>query len=107
MKGVKSEIQMKTYVVAIRDNIDGVEVEASDGRKWKAKFVLCALPFSAPRLVRIEPGLTGLQAEGLAGLDYTPVFQVHFQPKKILGDGWPAAQHVDRPCARPLYGATQ
>ena len=85
MKGVKTEIQMKTYVVAIRDNIDGVEVEASDGRKWKAKFVLCALPFSAPRLVRIEPGLTGLQAEGLAGLDYTPVFQVHFQPKKNTG----------------------
>ena len=97
-KGVKSEIQMKTHVVAIRDNKDGVEVEARDGRKWQAKYVLCAVPFSALRLVRIEPGLTGLQAEGLAGLDYTPVFQVHFQPTKKYWemDGLPPSMWTDR-----------
>ncbi len=97
-RGVKSEIQMKTHVISIREDKDSIEVEARDGRTWKAKYVLCALPFSALRLVRIEPGLTGLQAEGLAGLDYTPVFQVHFQPTKKYWemDGLPPSMWTDR-----------
>jgi monoamine oxidase len=97
-KGVKSEIQLNTHVIAIRESKDAVEVESRDGRKWSAKYVLSTLPVSALRLVRIDPGLTGLQAEGLAGLDYTPVFQVHFQPTKKYWeiDGLPPSMWTDR-----------
>ncbi|MDX2145184.1 MAG: NAD(P)/FAD-dependent oxidoreductase [Rhodospirillaceae bacterium] len=97
-RAVKSEIQMKTHVIAIREDKDGVDVEARDGRTWRAKYLISSLPVSALRLVRIEPGLTGLQAEGVAGLDYTPVFQVHFVPTKKYWemDGLPPSMWTDR-----------
>jgi monoamine oxidase len=97
-KRLKSEIQTKTHVISIREDKDSVEVEARDGRKWRARYVISSLPVSALRLVRIDPGLTGLQAEGVAGLDYTPVFQAHFVPTKKYWemDGLPPSMWTDR-----------
>jgi len=97
-RALKNEVRLNAHVIAIGEDRDGVEVEARDGRRWRGRFLLSTLPVSALRLVRIDPMLTGLQAEGLAGLGYTPVFQVHFVPTKRYWemDGLPASMWTDR-----------
>ncbi len=67
-------------VAAVRSGAERAEVVGTNGRRVTAKFVIITVPFPAARFLHFEPGLPAPQAQAIAALAYTPVFQLHFVP---------------------------
>ena len=96
--GLKTEVRLNEHVTGIRSLKEGVEVHTRAGKIFKARFCICTMPFSALRLVHMDPVFEGLQAEAVQTLGYTPVFQAHFQPTRKFWemDGLPPSMWTDR-----------
>lgn len=100
--GLKTEIRFNTHVTGIRSLDNGVEVHTRDGDVHRAKYVISSMPFSAQKLVSVEPSLQGTQSDAVKNLGYTPVFQVHFVPTRKYweDDGLPPSMWTDRSMGR-------
>ncbi len=100
--GLKSELILGQHIDAIRSHSSGVEVTTREGKKYRAKYCICTLPFSALRHVHMDPYLEGLQGEAVAQLKYTPVFQIHFVPTRPFweDDGFAPSMWTDRSTGR-------
>jgi len=96
-KAVKSPILFKKIVASIRSDEGGVSVATRDGGNYQAKAVITTLPFSAQRLVRIDPAPPLLQQEAIDRLGYNNVHQIHFVPTKRFWDvdGMPPSMWTD------------
>lgn len=79
-KALKGDLIRNARVTGLRTNKQGVEVTTSDGNSHRAKFAICTMPFSALRLVSIDPILPPVHATAVSQLGYTPSVQVHFVP---------------------------
>ena len=80
VKQVKGDVLLGREIVAItQDGGDAggkVTVHCADGSRFSAGKVICTLPFSTLRNVRIEPGLSGIQAQAVQELGYQPISMV-------------------------------
>ena len=76
------EVHHGREVVHIEDGGGAVTVTCADGARYKAGRVVCSLPFSVLRHVRITPGLTGRQVEAVTSLGYMVNTLVFFVPKR-------------------------
>lgn len=96
-KAVKTPILFNKIVAGIRADDGGVSVATRDGANYRAKAVITALPFSAQRLVRIDPAPPVLQQEAIDRLGYNSVHQIHFVPIKRYWDidGMPPSMWTD------------
>jgi len=72
-KLIKGDVLLGKQVVAIDSDATGVTVTCADRSSYRGGRVLCSLPFSTLRAVRITPGLTGPQAKAVATLGYQPL----------------------------------
>ncbi len=79
---VKGNVLLGRAVAGIRLGADDVEVRCADGSVHRARFCVMSAPFSALRLIPIDPWFTGAQAEAVATLPYHAAFQVHFGIEK-------------------------
>jgi len=61
-KLLKGDLLLNREVVGIASDGAGVDVACPTGETFRAKRVVCALPFSKLRRVTIKPGLSGPQA---------------------------------------------
>lgn len=74
MRGMlKGDLLLGKEVVAIDTTATGATVTCRDGTSYSAGRVICSLPFSTLRHVRITPGLTGIQARGVTTMPYQPL----------------------------------
>lgn len=73
---VKGDIILGREVVAIRDSGSEISVHCADGSVFSGNRVVCSLPFSALRNVRIDPVLPGRQAQAVSQLGYLPISMV-------------------------------
>jgi len=101
-KQVKSNIQMNTKVVGIRNEKDHAEIMLEDGKLLKAKHVIVTIPFSALRLIKLDAPLKPSQATAIHQLGYTNVTHLHFIPKRKFweDDGLLPSMWTDGPTAR-------
>lgn len=108
-RAVKSDVRYGKAVVGIRADRSGVEAVTADGTRYRGKRLICSLPASALRLVKIEPAPPFAQARGIATLPYNRVFEAHFVPtRKYWDDGMPASMWTDTLAGRFMalrYGA--
>lgn len=81
-KQLKHEIHLGREVVAIDETADGVEALCRDGSKYRARAVLCSVPFSVLRTVHVSPALEGPQAAAVHLLPYMINTLVFFVPRK-------------------------
>lgn len=97
-RGLKSDIIFNQHITGIRSLSEGVEVQTRGGQVYRARYCICTMPFSALKLVHMDPYLEGLQAEAVETLGYTPVFQAHFVPTRRYWemDGLPPSMWTDR-----------
>ncbi len=79
---LKHEIRLDQEVVAIRDEGAMVTVDCRDGTRYRARQVICSLPFSVLRHVHVDPVLPAPQAEAVNNLPYMQNTLVFFVPKK-------------------------
>lgn len=75
---LRRDVQLNTAVVAL-DTADGyARAHCANGATWRARRVVCSLPFAALRHVTIEPPLPPPQAAAVASLGYQPMTQLYF-----------------------------
>ncbi|MBF7013505.1 NAD(P)/FAD-dependent oxidoreductase [Novosphingobium resinovorum] len=72
-KLLKGDVILGKEVVAIEATDSGSTVYCRDGSTFSAKRVICSLPFSTLRYVKILPGLSGAQAEAVSQIAYQPL----------------------------------
>lgn len=70
---IKGDILLGREVLGIVQEDAGTTVFCADGSRFTAPKVICSLPLSALRNVKIDPALNGVQAEAVAQLGYQPI----------------------------------
>jgi monoamine oxidase len=75
-KRLKGELHFRQVVTSIAADPSGVTVRTKDGKRFEARAVICALPFSTLRRIRLEPALEGVQATAVANLPHQMITQV-------------------------------
>jgi monoamine oxidase len=96
---LRHEVHFGKEVAAIRDDGAIVEVTCRDGARYRAKQVVCSIPFSVLRTIHFEPGLSGPQAEAVNTLPYMSNTLVFFIPKRKFweSDGLSPTMWTDGP----------
>ncbi|MBL8643566.1 MAG: FAD-dependent oxidoreductase [Rhodospirillaceae bacterium] len=78
---LKGDIILNSAVERITADKNSARVKCTNGRSFKAKYVLCTVPASVLRGIAIEPGLPALQAEAVASIPYGQATSVFFEIK--------------------------
>ncbi len=97
---LRNEVRLNQPVIGIRSDSTGAEVHCADGTIYRAGRVICSLPCSVLRRIRIEPRFTGLQARAVDMLDSQVINQVHIVAKKPFWeeDGMSANMYTNSMC---------
>jgi monoamine oxidase len=90
-RAVKGDLLLARPITSVAMNADGVEIRCADGSRHRARYCVMSVPFSALRLIAVEPWFPGAQAEAVETLPYHRAFQVHFAIEKPFweNDGLP------------------
>jgi len=79
---LENEVHLNRQVIGIRSDNGGAEVHCADGTAYKADRVICSLPCSVLKRVKIDPMLSGVQARAVNTLMSQVINQLHMIPKK-------------------------
>lgn len=74
---LKNEVRLNQQVTGIRSNTGGVEVHCAHGTVYRADRVICSVPCSVLKRIRIDPLLRGTQAQAVQTLESQLINQVH------------------------------
>jgi len=90
-------VRRRAVVVAMAQDARGLEMRTADGRRYRGRFGICALPFPALRRVRLEPVLPQALAAAVARLPYSEIVMVTLRVERPFweADGLPPAMYVD------------
>lgn len=94
---LKGGVRFGQALVAISDDGSGITAHTADGRRYAARAVICAMPYSTLRHVRFEPGLSGAQAKAIKTLPHQMATQIAIVARKPFweSDGWPPSMWTD------------
>ena len=81
-KRIKGELLQGKRVMSIAVSATGATVGCADGTSYKAKAVVCSMPFSTLRHVALDPLPEAVQYKAIRTLGYIPITQFHLVPKK-------------------------
>jgi monoamine oxidase len=81
-KALKLPVELNRTVTAIRTDKAGAEVRCADGRAYRADHVICSLPTSVLRNVKLDPALPPAQARAVRDLGVQTISLMHVVPKK-------------------------
>lgn len=79
---LKNEVHLGREAVHIDDDGRSVSVTCADGSRYRARRVICSVPFSVLRHIRVTPGFTGRQVEAVSTLGYMVNTLVFFVPRR-------------------------
>ncbi len=79
---LKGDLLQNKRVVAIETGPGGGKVSCADGTSYRAKAVVCTMPYSTLRHVAIDPLPPPRQLQAIETLGYIPITQFHIVPKK-------------------------
>jgi len=79
---LKNPVQFGRNAIAMRTGNDQAEVHCEDGTKFVADHVICSVPCSVLRRIRIDPLLPTAQARAVASLDSQIINQAHMVAKE-------------------------
>lgn len=81
-KRLKGDLLQGKRVVAIETSATGGKVSCADGTSYRAKAVVCTMPFSTLRHVAIDPLPPSRQLNAITNLGYIPITQFHVVAKQ-------------------------
>ncbi len=79
---LKKEVQLNRDVIGIRSQNDGAEVHCADGTVYRADHVICSIPLSVLKRIKLDPLLTGPQGKAVQNLESQVINQVHMTVKQ-------------------------
>ncbi len=94
---LKGAVHLGARIVALEDREDHVRAISGDGKVTEASRVVCTLPATLVRHLRIDPPLAGLQREAVQSLPYYATFQAHYAFRRRFweDDGLPPSLWTD------------
>jgi len=78
---VSREVHTNKLVSAIDMESNGADVRCMDGSRYRAKYVISAVPFSVLRYINIWPSLQGPQLDATLNMGYTDTTRAHCRVK--------------------------
>jgi monoamine oxidase len=81
-KALKKPIEFKRNVTGIRTSDRGTEVHCEDGTRYQADFVICSIPFSVLKRVRLDPLVKGAQGLAINTLASQDICMLHLAVKQ-------------------------
>jgi monoamine oxidase len=110
-KLLKGELLLGRAVTGIAATSSGVTVTCRDGRRYHARRVVLAIPFSVLRTMRLDPALPARQAAAVKSLGYEAISLAFLRVKTPFWaeDGVPASMWTDGPAgvvAAQHFGST-
>jgi monoamine oxidase len=108
---LKGDVILRREVVGIEDRGERVTVRCRDGSQFRAKQLVCSLPYSTLREMRFDPVLTGPRLRAVMTLPYMKISHVFFVPRRKYweSDGLSASFRTDGPAGAVVaqrFGAT-
>jgi len=99
---LKKPVLTNKMVTEIDDTDTGVIVSCKDGSSYKAKKVICTLPFTTLRDVKMNVAINDNQGKAIKELAYTKITQIHFAHTENYWetDGIPMDMWTDTPIER-------
>jgi monoamine oxidase len=96
-EALEEPVEFGRKVSAIESDGPVVTVHSDDGTRYRARHVVCSLPFGVLREIAIDPPLEGLQAEAVESLPAQPMTQVYFRHKSNFweADGYTPSLFTD------------
>jgi monoamine oxidase len=96
---LKGDVLLNRRVVAIEVEERSAKVTCSDGATYRAKAVVCSIPFSTLRNVALDPLPPRVQHKAIQTLGYIPITQFHVLSKKPFweADGMSPSMWTDGP----------
>jgi monoamine oxidase len=79
---LKGNIVLNMPVEGIATDKTGATVSCVGGKKFRGRFVVCTLPASVLRTIKLTPALPALQAEAVAALPYGQSTSIFFAIKE-------------------------
>ncbi|MBK6350909.1 MAG: FAD-dependent oxidoreductase [Proteobacteria bacterium] len=76
---LRQPVRLKQVVKSVEATGAGVTVRTTDGTRYSARAVVCAVPFTTLRRIELRPDLAGTQARAVKSLPYQPIHQVALQ----------------------------
>jgi monoamine oxidase len=103
-KRLKGDLLQGKRVAAIDVTESGATVACADGTSYRARAVVCSMPFSTLRSVAIHPLPPSAQWKAIQTLGYIPITQFHIVPKKPFWqvDGLSPSMWTDSPLGMVL-----
>lgn len=94
---LERDVRLRQAVARIDVDSDGVECRCADGRRYRARFALCSVPWAVLRQVVLSPAPA--QAQIIRDLPYNKITQVKLAYSRPFweDDGLPPAMVSDRP----------
>ena len=74
-------VRYQKVVTNISMNSTGVEVQCMDRTRYKADYLVSAIPFTSLRRIEMDPPLTGAQGKALENLSYHNLIRAYFNVK--------------------------
>ncbi len=81
-KALGDKVHYKKAVVGIRSDGTMAEATCADGSVYRAKKIVCSIPFAALRNVKIDPLVTGPQGRAMRIMGVQKLTQSHLVAKK-------------------------
>lgn len=90
---LKRPVRMRSPVTALRTADDGAAAMLADGTTLRARHIVCALPLTVLRNLKVDPPLPSLQAAAVRSIPYGSAASVFFAVTEPFWeqDGLPAA----------------
>ncbi|MDA5192832.1 flavin monoamine oxidase family protein [Govanella unica] len=97
-----SDVRTGQQVVSIDSTAHGVEVRCRNGQVFQARYVICSLPLTVLRSIKITPGLPKLQQEAIQKIPYGNATTLFYAIKEPYweADGLPPAIWSNNPYLR-------
>lgn len=108
-RALGDRVYLGRSVVAIQRDRNGVRVTCADGETWKARRVICSLPLSVLRGIKLDLSLDELQRQAIAGIPYSSHIQVYLHPLRPFweDDELPRSTWTDGPLDLILWQPSQ
>jgi monoamine oxidase len=107
-KALKSAVILNKKIVEIEQkSAQQTAVKCADGKRFRAKHVICTLPFSVLRTIKIKAAMPKAQLNAIHSLPYTAVTQLQFTPKNKFWetDNLPLNTWTNNPAVERIFGA--
>ncbi|MGB7903376.1 MAG: FAD-dependent oxidoreductase [Steroidobacteraceae bacterium] len=79
---LRQPVRFNQTVKAIETTDAGASVRTADGARYTARAVVCAVPFTTLRRIKLRPDLAGMQERAVESLPYQPIHQVALQASR-------------------------